>query len=128
MPKKQQRLEVDGRELTISNVDKVFFPESGFTKGEVIAFYSEIADVIVPHLRDRPLTMKRFPEGVDRRNLLRKECAQTHAALGENLRRAAERRRAGRSITFSATIAPRSSGRQISATSKSTSCSRARRS
>ena len=43
MPKKQL-IEVEGRELAISNVDKVYFPESGFTKGEVIAFYSEIAD------------------------------------------------------------------------------------
>jgi bifunctional non-homologous end joining protein LigD len=55
---------VDGRELAISNVDKIYYPETGFTKGEVIRFYSEIADVILPHLRDRPLTMKRFPDGV----------------------------------------------------------------
>ena len=64
MAKKQQHVEVDGQELTISNVDKVFFPESGFTKGEVIAFYSEMADAILPHLRDRPLTLKRYPEGI----------------------------------------------------------------
>lgn len=64
MAKNQQLTKVDGRELKISNVDKIYFPETGFTKGEVIAFYSEIADVILPHLRDRPLTMKRFPEGV----------------------------------------------------------------
>ncbi|HEX8678661.1 MAG TPA: non-homologous end-joining DNA ligase, partial [Chthoniobacterales bacterium] len=66
MPKNQQHIKVDGRELAISNLDKVYFPESGFTKGEVIAFYSEIADVILPHLRDRPLTLKRYPEGIDR--------------------------------------------------------------
>ncbi len=60
----KENIDVDGRELAISNVDKVFFPESGFTKGQVIAFYSEIADVIIPHLRDRPLTMKRYPEGI----------------------------------------------------------------
>ncbi len=65
MKRKSEKIEIDGRELTISNGDKVYFPESGFTKGEVVAFYSEIADVIVPHLRDRPLTMKRFPEGVN---------------------------------------------------------------
>jgi bifunctional non-homologous end joining protein LigD len=62
MPKKHH-IEVEGRELTISNVEKVYFPSSGFTKGQVISFYSEIAEVIVPHLRDRPLTLKRFPEG-----------------------------------------------------------------
>ena len=60
----KEHVAVEGRELAISNVDKVFFPESGFTKGEVIAFYSEIADVILPHLRDRPLTLKRYPEGI----------------------------------------------------------------
>ncbi len=60
---KKQHVQVDGRELTISNADKVFFPETGFTKGEVIAFYSEIANVIIPHLHDRPLTLKRYPEG-----------------------------------------------------------------
>ena len=61
---KRQQIEVDGRELAISNVEKVYFPKSGFTKGEVIAFYSEIAETILPHLRDRPLTLKRFPDGI----------------------------------------------------------------
>ncbi|MDB6150352.1 MAG: putative ATP-dependent ligase [Chthoniobacter sp.] len=64
MPKKQL-IEVEGRELAISNVEKLYYPESGFTKGEVIAFYSEIAAIILPHLRDRPLTLKRYPEGVN---------------------------------------------------------------
>jgi bifunctional non-homologous end joining protein LigD len=63
---KKQTINVQGRELTVSNLDKVFFPESGFTKGEVIAFYSEIAEVILPHLRDRPLTLKRYPDGITR--------------------------------------------------------------
>ena len=61
---KKQQIEVDGRELTISNVDKVYLPENGFTKGEVITFYSDIADAILPHLRDRPLTLKRYPDGI----------------------------------------------------------------
>ena len=64
MPKKQL-IEVEGRELAISNVDKVYFPESGFTKGEVITFYSDIAEAILPHLRDRPLTLKRYPDGIN---------------------------------------------------------------
>lgn len=62
--KKKQELEVDGRTIVVSNLEKVFYPESGFTKGEVLAFYSAIADTILPHLRDRPLTMKRYPDGV----------------------------------------------------------------
>ncbi|MEO5719909.1 MAG: non-homologous end-joining DNA ligase [Chthoniobacterales bacterium] len=64
MPKPPERVKIDGHDLTLSNVGKIYFPETGFTKGETIAFYSEIADIIVPHLRDRPLTMKRTPEGV----------------------------------------------------------------
>jgi bifunctional non-homologous end joining protein LigD len=79
MPKKQI-IEVEGRELAISNVDKVYFPESGFTKGEVIAFYSEIAEVILPHLRDRPLTLKRFPEGINREYFYEKN-APKHTPL-----------------------------------------------
>lgn len=61
---KKQLIEVEGRQLAVSNLDKVFFPESGFTKGETIAFYSEIAGAILPHLHDRPLTLKRYPDGV----------------------------------------------------------------
>jgi bifunctional non-homologous end joining protein LigD len=64
MPKKHH-VEAEGRELTISNVEKVYFPSSGFTKGQVISFYDEIAGVILPHLRDRPLTLKRYPEGIN---------------------------------------------------------------
>ena len=54
MPSKKQNIEIEGREVTISNVEKVFYPESGYTKGEVIRFYSQIADVILPHLHNRP--------------------------------------------------------------------------
>ena len=56
---------VDGRELTLSNLDKVLYPETGFTKGQVIDYYARIAPVMVPHLYDRPLTMKRWPDGVE---------------------------------------------------------------
>ncbi len=64
MAKQSERVKIDGRELSFSNRDKIYFPETKFSKGEVIDFYAAIADVIVPHLRDRPLTMKRSPEGV----------------------------------------------------------------
>jgi bifunctional non-homologous end joining protein LigD len=56
---------VDGRELSISNLDKVFYPSIGFTKGQMIDYYMRVAPVMLPHVRDRPLTMKRFPNGVD---------------------------------------------------------------
>lgn len=58
-------VEVDGRDLTLSNLAKVLYPEAGFTKGEVIDYYRRIAPVLVPHLADRPLTLKRYPNGVD---------------------------------------------------------------
>ncbi|MGH2869306.1 MAG: DNA ligase D [Solirubrobacteraceae bacterium] len=54
----------DGRRLKLSNWDKVLFPEAGFTKGDLIAYYARIAPAVLPHLRDRPLTLKRYPNGV----------------------------------------------------------------
>jgi bifunctional non-homologous end joining protein LigD len=51
------------RELRISNLDKVFWPEERVTKGDLIAYYRDVANVLVPHLRDRPFTMKRYPDG-----------------------------------------------------------------
>ena len=63
MPKKQH-IEIDGKALSVSNTDKIFYPGDGFTKGDVIAFYSEIAPTILPHLKDRPLTLKRYPDGI----------------------------------------------------------------
>ncbi|MGI9183498.1 MAG: DNA ligase D [Solirubrobacteraceae bacterium] len=54
----------DGRRLKLSNWDKVLFPQAGFTKGDLIAYYARIAPAVLPHLRDRPLTLKRYPNGV----------------------------------------------------------------
>ncbi|MGD0880331.1 MAG: non-homologous end-joining DNA ligase [Acidimicrobiales bacterium] len=56
---------VDGREITISRPEKVLFPATGFTKGQMIDYYATVAGVMLPHLAGRPLTMKRFPDGVD---------------------------------------------------------------
>ncbi|MGN9784847.1 non-homologous end-joining DNA ligase [Nonomuraea sp. ZG12] len=58
-------VKVDGRELTLSNLDKVLYPEVGFAKAEVIDYYSRIAPVLLPHLDGRPLTVKRYPNGVE---------------------------------------------------------------
>jgi bifunctional non-homologous end joining protein LigD len=58
-------VQVDGRQLTLSNLDKVLYPEVGYTKGEVIDYYSRIAPMLLPHVQDRPLTFKRYPEGVE---------------------------------------------------------------
>src|SRR3954471_16086341 len=52
------------REVAFTNLQKVYFPQTGFTKGEVIKYYLDVADVLLPHFRDRPVTMIRYPEGV----------------------------------------------------------------
>jgi bifunctional non-homologous end joining protein LigD len=67
MAEKKQTVavDVDGRHLTLSNLAKVLYPEAGFAKGEVIDYYTRIAPVLLPHLADRPLTVKRYPNGVD---------------------------------------------------------------
>jgi bifunctional non-homologous end joining protein LigD len=69
---------VEGRELVLSNLDKVLFPETGFTKGQMIDYYARIAPVMVPHLYDRPLTMKRWPDGVEGQSFFEKH-APRHA-------------------------------------------------
>jgi bifunctional non-homologous end joining protein LigD len=61
-----RQVEVDGRELKLTNLDKVLYPAAGFTKGEVVDYYAKVAPAIVPHLAGRALTLRRFPEGVDR--------------------------------------------------------------
>ena len=58
-------VQIDGRDLELSNLDKVMYPAAGFTKGEVIDYYTRIAPVLLPHLRDRALTRIRYPNGVD---------------------------------------------------------------
>jgi len=58
-------VQIEGRDLELSNLDKVMYPEVGFTKGEVIDYYTRLAPVLLPHLRGRPLTRIRYPNGVD---------------------------------------------------------------
>jgi bifunctional non-homologous end joining protein LigD len=57
--------EVEGRRLALSNLQKVLYPATGFTKGEVLHYYATVADVLLPHLRDRPLSFLRYPDGPD---------------------------------------------------------------
>jgi bifunctional non-homologous end joining protein LigD len=58
-------VEVDGRELKLTNLDKVLYPKVGFTKGEVVDYYAKVAEAMVPHLSGRAVTLRRFPEGVE---------------------------------------------------------------
>lgn len=71
---KESVVEVDGRSLKLSNLDKVLYPEAGFTKGQVIDYYVRIAPVLLPHLHARPLTMKRYPNGVGGMFFYEKNC------------------------------------------------------
>ncbi|HUQ39538.1 MAG TPA: non-homologous end-joining DNA ligase [Acidimicrobiales bacterium] len=68
------RVAVDGRELSLSNLDKVLYPDVGFTKGQVISYYQRIASALLPHLDGRPLTLKRYPNGVDDKFFYEKRC------------------------------------------------------
>jgi len=73
-PGKRMEVEVDGRTLSLSNLDKVFYPRTGFTKGHVIDYYMRIAPVLLPHLRGRHLTLKRYPNGVEGAFFYEKQC------------------------------------------------------
>jgi bifunctional non-homologous end joining protein LigD len=67
-------LVVENRKIQVSNLDKVLYPKVGFTKGQVIDYYIRIAPVLLPHLKDRPLTMKRYPNGVEGEFFYEKNC------------------------------------------------------
>jgi bifunctional non-homologous end joining protein LigD len=68
------QLKVDGRVVDVKNLDKVFYPEVGFTKGQVLDYYIRVAPVLLPHLRGRPLTLKRYPDGVTGGHFYEKRC------------------------------------------------------
>jgi len=73
-PAKRVEVEVEGRTLSLSNLQKVYYPAVGFTKGQVIEYYMRIAPVLLPHLRGRHLTLKRYPEGVEGPCFYEKQC------------------------------------------------------
>lgn len=67
---------VDGRELSLSNLHKVLYGQAGFTKAQVIDHYTQLADVLLPHLAGRPITLKRYPDGVDGGHFYEKNCPE----------------------------------------------------
>jgi len=71
---KKAELIVEDRKIQVSNLDKVLYPKVGFTKGQVIDYYIRIAPMLLPHLKDRPLTMKRYPDGVEGEFFYEKNC------------------------------------------------------
>lgn len=74
MAKSESIIEVQGRQIKLSNLDKVLYPKAGFTKGHLIDYYVRIAPVLLPHLAERPLTLKRYPEGVEGLFFYEKNC------------------------------------------------------
>ncbi|HEX5223454.1 MAG TPA: non-homologous end-joining DNA ligase [Verrucomicrobiae bacterium] len=72
--KQEQTTRIGATTLSLSNLDKVLYPAVEFTKGQVIDYYRRISDVLLPHLKDRPLTLKRYPEGVNGEFFYEKQC------------------------------------------------------
>ncbi len=62
--KKTEHLEIGGRKVPVSNLEKILYPENGFSKAQVIDYYIRVSRYVLPHLKDRPVTLKRFPDGV----------------------------------------------------------------
>jgi bifunctional non-homologous end joining protein LigD len=71
---KRLQVEIDGRMLSLSNLDKVLYPEAGFTKGHVIDYYTRVSPYVLGHLQGRPLTLKRYPDGVEAPYFYEKQC------------------------------------------------------
>lgn len=71
-------VEIEGKRLALSNLDKVLYPETGFTKGQMIDYYVRIAPVLLPHLQGRPLTLKRYPNGTSEAYFYEKRCPPHH--------------------------------------------------
>lgn len=70
-----ETLLVDGHEIKVTRPEKILFPEDGITKGELVDYYHRIADTMVPYMHGRPLTMQRFPDGIDKEGFFQKEAS-----------------------------------------------------
>jgi bifunctional non-homologous end joining protein LigD len=81
LPPKQAEiiLNVDGRQLKFTNLNKIFYPQQGYTKRDVINYYDAVAPLLVPHLKDRPLSLKRYPNGIEGKFFFQKEAAEKFA-------------------------------------------------
>jgi bifunctional non-homologous end joining protein LigD len=71
---KYAEIEAHGRKLRLSNREKALYPRTGFTKGQLIDYYASVAPVLLPHLQERPLTLKRYPDGVEGEYFYEKNC------------------------------------------------------
>jgi bifunctional non-homologous end joining protein LigD len=71
--------DIDGRPLKFTNLNKIFYPADGFTKRDVINYYHDVAPLLVPHLKDRPLSLKRYPNGIDADYFFQKDAPSSFA-------------------------------------------------
>src|SRR5581483_11832780 len=85
-----EQVQVDGKQVRISNRDKVLYPAAGFTKGQVVAYYQRIASTMLPYLRGRTVTLKRFPDGVEGQSFFGKHCPPRRPAWVRTARVPAE--------------------------------------
>jgi bifunctional non-homologous end joining protein LigD len=74
MSPKGNQVDIEGRRLRLSNLDKVLYPQAGFTKAQIVDYYARVGEVMVPHLADRPVTLVRWPDGVDSQSFFEKRC------------------------------------------------------
>src|SRR5207247_11256618 len=70
-------VEIDGRQLQFTNLNKVYFPESGYTKRDLLAYYYRMAEYVLPFLKDRPLVLRRYPNGIAQKAFFQKEAGET---------------------------------------------------
>ena len=76
MSTRKSEVVVDGKTVVLSNLEKILYPATGFSKAQVIDYYIRIAPVLLPHLKDRPLTLKRYPDGVEGLFFYEKQCPE----------------------------------------------------
>jgi len=79
-PDKSSQVEVEGQSITLTNLTKVFWPEEKYTKADIMLYYNQIADIILPHLKDRPQSLLRFPNGIKGENFFQKDVGMLNAS------------------------------------------------
>jgi bifunctional non-homologous end joining protein LigD len=92
---KKAEIEVEGKKVGVSNLDKVLYPAAGFTKGQVVDYYIRISPLLLPHLKNRPITLKRYPDGVEGFFFYEKQCPP-HRPAWVKTTEVSSRRRAGK--------------------------------
>ena len=90
----QSYLEVNGKRLKVTNLQKVLYPATGFTKADIIDYYMQISPILLPHLKNRPISLKRYPEGVNGFFFYEKQCP-SHRPEWVNTARVLSQRREG---------------------------------